>query len=101
MPYIAQNRRSALDQTINDLIAVIDTLNEKDQSALAGDLNYTITRLIDSAYPAKRYRHMNEIVGVLECAKMEFYRRIASPYEDQKIYDEGDAYGVQVDPAQY
>lgn len=92
MPYIAQNRRDALDQSIDQLIDVLELINEKDQTALAGDLNYTITRILDGAYPSKRYRQMNEIVGVLECAKLEFYRRIAVPYEDQKRYEESDVY---------
>ena len=30
--------------------------------------------------------------GALECAKLEFYRRVVSKYEDQKILDNGDVY---------
>lgn len=30
------------------------------------------------------------MVGVLECAKLEAYRRIASPHEDKKIDENGD-----------
>jgi len=95
MPYISQERRDVLDSHINRVIAALIDLKLEDpvdSQALAGDLNYTITRILDGAYPAKRYHSMNEIVGVLECAKMEFYRRIAAPYEDQKIYDTGDVY---------
>jgi hypothetical protein len=33
---------------------------------------------------------MNDIIGVLEAAKTEFYRRIIAPYEDIKIQDNGD-----------
>jgi len=33
-------------------------------------------------------------VGVLECAKLELYRRIAAPYEDEKIVETGDVYTV-------
>ena len=32
------------------------------------------------------------MVGVLECAKLELYRRMAAPYEDEKIEDNGDVY---------
>jgi hypothetical protein len=40
----------------------------------------------------KNYKHINEIIGVLECAKQEFYRRVAAPYEDTKIQENGDVY---------
>ncbi len=94
MPYISQNRREALDDAIYILTEVISDLNEYDPNSqtVAGDLNYTITRILDGVYKTKRYRHMNEAIGVLECAKLEFYRRIAAPYEDDKIKSEGDAY---------
>jgi hypothetical protein len=39
-----------------------------------------------------RYAHLNEVIGALECAKLELYRRIAVPYEDQKITESGDVY---------
>jgi hypothetical protein len=32
------------------------------------------------------------MIGALECAKLELYRRLASPYEDLKIADNGDIY---------
>lgn len=32
------------------------------------------------------------MVGALECAKLELYRRIAIPYEEQKIQENGDVY---------
>lgn len=61
----------------------------------AGELNYAITRLVDE-YLARagrlRYGRINEVVGALECAKLELYRRIAVPYEDTKIAESGDVY---------
>ena len=67
----------------------------------AGELNYAITMLVD-AYLARcteeagrlRYAHLNEAIGVLECAKLELYRRVAAPYEDEKIAESGDVYTV-------
>ena len=41
-----------------------------------------------------RYAHLNEAIGVLECAKLELYRRVAAPYEDEKIAESGDVYTV-------
>lgn len=59
-----------------------------------GELNYCITTLI-LAYLAGRpvgYDTINSVVGVLECAKLELYRRLAAPYEDAKIAANGDVY---------
>ena len=59
-----------------------------------GELNYQITMLC-KGYIEKRgvsYSNMNEVVGVLECAKLELYRRMVSPYEDEKIESNGDVY---------
>lgn len=60
-----------------------------------GELNYAITRLVDEYLVRRggiRYAHLNEVVGVLECAKLELYRRLAAPYEDGKIETAGDVY---------
>lgn len=64
-----------------------------------GELNYAVTRVVD-AYLARaagrdgrtRYAHLNEAIGVLECAKLELYRRVAAPYEDEKLSENGDVY---------
>lgn len=60
----------------------------------AGELNFAITELILEYLDRKglRYQNINDIVGALEGAKMEFTRRITNPYEDQKIKDNGDVY---------
>jgi hypothetical protein len=61
----------------------------------AGELNYALTRLVDQYLVDKggiRYAHLNEVVGALECAKLELYRRLAVPYEDGKIREAGDVY---------
>jgi hypothetical protein len=67
----------------------------------AGELNYAITRIVDAYLGGLageagrlRYAHLNEAIGVLECAKLELYRRIAAPYEDEKIAESGDVYTV-------
>ncbi|KAA0131810.1 hypothetical protein FYZ48_27155 [Gimesia chilikensis] len=62
-----------------------------------GELNYLISCLVDQYLIDKgglRYTHINEAIGVLECAKLELYRRIAAPYEDEKIASSGDVYDV-------
>lgn len=81
MPYIKPEDRTAilLDNTLIDD---------------AGELNFYITTLIDSYINknTKCYTTLNEVIGVLECAKLEVYRRIVAPYEDTKIEQNGDVY---------
>jgi hypothetical protein len=65
--------------------------------ASAGELNYLISKLLDDYLRRKggiRYERLNEVVGVLECVKLEFYRRIAAPYEDGKKDENGDVYSL-------
>ena len=60
----------------------------------AGELNYLVTRLCD-AFLMKTglsYKNINQAIGALECAKLELYRRVASPYEDKKLIANGDVY---------
>ncbi len=58
-----------------------------------GQLNYLFTRLvIDYLAVNKSYQDINDVVGALECAKLEVYRRVAAPYEDGKIVQNGDVY---------
>ena len=62
----------------------------------AGDLNYVITQVVRQYLNREgmtiNYTQLNEVIGVLECAKLELYRRLAVPYEDKKIIANGDVY---------
>ncbi len=60
----------------------------------AGELNYKITQLVWDYYNSynKNYQAINDCLGALEGAKLEFYRRVAAPYEDKKILENGDVY---------
>lgn len=80
MPYIKQEARERLDYD----------MTPRD----AGELNYFITVKVDEYLKDKgvSYKNLNEAIGVLECAKLELYRRIVSIYEDQKINDNGEVY---------
>jgi len=63
-----------------------------------GELNYCITQLIneyiEEESDSMRYSFINACIGVLECCKLELYRRIAAPYEDKKCEENGDVYEV-------
>lgn len=61
----------------------------------AGELNLAVTALVDDylmAHGPLRYELLNEVVGVLESAKLELYRRVVAPYEDRKMAQNGDVY---------
>jgi len=82
MPYIKQEKRVRIDPIIEDLSQY---LSEE------GDFNYAITKLMHKYIQLKglRYQHCNAIVGVVECAKQEFYRKVVAPYEEEKIQENG------------
>jgi hypothetical protein len=93
MPYITQEERNELDETIDQLLIKlgVDTPND----VLCGKLNYFISKLIwclGGKHNRRlcRYARLNMLIGVLGCVIQEFYRRIAAPYEDKKIKENGD-----------
>jgi hypothetical protein len=63
-----------------------------------GELNFAITSIIDEFLTGcgLSYNALNAAVGVLECAKLELYRRLAAPYEEIKKAQNGDVYKTQV-----
>jgi hypothetical protein len=87
MPYILEEKRKALDPAIRELADSFIAL--KDDSNFAGNLNYTITKLLFTLYPEPNYQRFNDMIGALECCKMELYRKKVSPYEDVKEKENG------------
>jgi len=59
-----------------------------------GEFNYIVSTLCDIyiGQNGLNYPTLNALIGVLECAKMELYRRIAAPYEDKKCQKNGEVY---------
>ncbi|MBS7614189.1 hypothetical protein KEJ18_00370 [Candidatus Bathyarchaeota archaeon] len=86
MPYIKPERRTKYAKVIEELTGILKELPPEE---VDGELNYVVTRILKAVYPL-RYYHINKAIGVLECIKQEFYRRIAAPYEDEKIKENGD-----------
>jgi len=87
MPYIVQEKRKILDPAIQQLVESFRELN--DDRNFAGNLNYVITKLFYSLHPAPNYQRFNDIIGALECCKLELYRKKAAPYEDIKERENG------------
>jgi hypothetical protein len=59
-----------------------------------GELNYSITELIKRYWvnSPRNYASLNDVMGALESAKAEFYRRVAVPFEENKIRENGDVW---------
>jgi hypothetical protein len=57
-----------------------------------GQLNFAISTLLLNyiEFHGLSYARINDVMGALEGAKQEFYRRVAVPYEDLKIEQNGD-----------
>lgn len=91
MPYIKQKQRDELDLQIEDLVSAIKELRVEEQlSDVSGVLNYTISSIILRTLPSIKYTELNKVVGALECAKLELYRRVLSPKEDRAVENNGD-----------
>ncbi len=81
MPYINNKEREELDWA------------ERGPET-PGELNYKLTRTILDYMQGKKesYSLYNEVIGVLECCKQEFYRRPVADYENKKLDLNGDVY---------
>jgi len=79
MPYIDEKRKA--DVLVNG-------------ATNAGELNYLFTYWIGQYILDKdeSYQTYNDIIGALEGAKLELYRRRISKYEDRKAVENGDVY---------
>ena len=87
MPYIENTKRFKFESLLEDFSRILEK-----SDLTGGDMNYLITSLLYkfSTKTAPNYKKYNEIIGVLECSKLEFYRRLVSEYEDKKIQENGD-----------
>ena len=85
-PYITEATRKAIEKYGDSVIQH------------PGELNYKITTVMleylkrISHNRKLSYADYNVVIGVLESAKLEFYRRAVSKYEDEKIKENGDVY---------
>jgi hypothetical protein len=86
LPYIKTEKRVKYDKALHELVSILKSLPPEE---VDGELNYVVTKILKGVYPLKYY-HLNKAIGVLECIKLEFYRRVAAPYEDTKIEESGD-----------
>ena len=83
MPYIPEKRRNVFDPLLEQLSREVQT---------QGELNYCIYKL--SRLTAQRmgysYDNLSMCSSAMEHAKLEWYRKVLAPYEDEKIREHGD-----------
>ena len=92
MPYIKKELREELEYPLDVITGHINGILCDKPEDRAGILNYVITVLIDNTYGPlsdAKYKDYNEAIGMLECCKLEFYRKAAAPYEDMKEKQNG------------
>lgn len=82
MPYISQFDKDHMDDqpmSVGGLTYLLTkvALRFKDQQTVKGGLRFVTIALV---------------MGAFFCAALEFYRRVAVPYEDTKIKENGDVY---------
>ncbi len=92
MPYIQRNDRAAYDHLIDQIAAAI---RQQEPPQRKGHANYVITQILRKAWGAdspggESYSNWADVIGTLECAKLELYRRFVGPYEDGAIKRNGD-----------
>ena len=88
MPYIKQEDRTA----INPLTGSAEQRIEYTNIHTAGDIQYAIAVMLKDFMTRKglSYQNCNDVMGALDGASKEFYRRVVSPYEDLKLKENGD-----------
>jgi len=83
MPYIDLSRRDAIDPSIDKVAYLCSDW---------GDVNYAISTIVTKMLLRRglNYATINAAIGCFAAAKAEFYDRVARPYEDRKIIENGD-----------
>lgn len=86
MPYIGQPRRIDFDAIVSLIMSATDG------DPFDGRLNYILFKLVKEHIKkyGESYATYQMIIGELENAKLEIWRRMIAKYEDKKIKDNGD-----------
>ena len=81
MPYIEKKDRQSINvRTDRDL-------------QTPGELNFALTTLCVQYLGGDfSYQDLNDVLGALEGAKLEFYAKVARPYEELKEAENGTVY---------
>jgi hypothetical protein len=92
MPYVSKKKRDYWAVTVQRLETAMLV-----GDVTPGEINYLVTKLLLAWIgPNPGYSTYNAAIGVLECIKLELYRRAVAPYEDKKCEENGDVYPPDV-----
>ena len=85
MPYIEKTDRKRYAKHIRALTEEIRDWSLHNFDAPTGQMNYIIHMMIKTWIDQfdRSYANYNEMIGMLECAKLELYRAQVGPYEDK------------------
>ena len=88
IPYIDQEQREVFD--VHMTTVALNLVNLFD--ANPGVINYILTKFFKEIVKAKgeTYQTYNDILGAIEGAKLELYRRDIAIYENRKINENGE-----------
>ena len=88
MPYIKLDDRDDYNSALVELIALLG-----ENSFDSGHVNFVLTRILHEWWlSASCYKTICLIMGTCSAVAQEFYRRVATPYEDKKNRENGDVY---------
>lgn len=95
MPYIVEDKRRVLDPIVESLLDSLRGLqcDDPDGDSLEGNLNYIFSSILSRLYNSG-YTDINAAMGLLASVSAEYYRKQATPYEDQKEFDNGPIYNT-------
>lgn len=87
MPYIKQSEREKLQDAYASLLVSL----KLHSNFGSGAINYVLSSMLWHIFEENpSYARANELLGVLEAVKLEFYRRKVAKYEDEKMSLNGD-----------
>jgi len=91
MPYIKKEDRIAIEIQGGFSRLMSSLINQTDNGRKDNGLVvYVIYKIIKEVYGKGNFEIKSNALKVLESAKLEYYRRIMTSYEDKKIEENGD-----------
>ena len=93
MPYIKSEQRNVLKISAVEFARAIKIIAEEEMKQVDGYLNFVICTMLYELYKEQPgYSKLNQLMGTMNCASLEFYRRVGVPYEDVKCKVNGDVF---------
>ena len=93
MPYITKQERQKLQEhsCYDACDIIVKEVTRNQVTVNRGNLNNILTTIIWRIFDVHpSYAIANDLIGVLECVKQEFYRRRVAVYEEDKRKLNGD-----------